>query len=313
MTKSLDFCFFASSRFGLAALRTILKCYRPTVVVTVPAQPQGRGLKLEPNIVYSFALAEKLPILEVKNFEHWADRFEVGLVAGFGKIIPPTLFGNFQRGILNLHPSLLPSYRGANPISQVILDGKNETGVTLFVIDEQIDHGPIIAQRTFTLNNTETTAALEQRLGQLGGELVNQTLGLYLAGALTPTPQDHAVATTTKKLTKLDGQLNATDAYQIWDRKIRALNPWPGTYLKINLKSKLQFLKIFKIERIPDGHLSPEQRPVPIGAIFVHRNRLSFRLADAAVAVLELQLEGKKRMTSREFLNGYSINALTLV
>ncbi len=312
MVRPLNCCYFASSRFGAAALRAILKRYRPTLVATVPAKPQGRGLKLEPNIVYSLALAEKLPILEVKNFEQWEDQFDVGLVAGFGKVIPELVIRNFELGIINLHPSLLPRYRGPNPISETILNGEGETGVTLFIIDEQIDHGPIIAQKNFTLDGTETVEMLEQRLGQLGGELFNETIEAYLAGTLTPAPQNHAAATTTRKLTKTDGHLSLDDSYETWDRKIRALNLWPGTYLKINLRSKPQFLKIFKIELIPDGHLSPDERRVPSGQLFVHRNYLAVRLSDACATILELQLEGKKRMDSREFLNGYPLGNLSV-
>lgn len=313
MTKKLNFCFFGSSDFSIPVLRNILKKYKPEIIFTLPAKPKGRGHKLEPNIVYSFALKNKLPVLEIANFENFNFKFEFGVIAGFSKIIPIKIFNNFQKGILNIHPSLLPKYRGPNPIREVILNGDKETGVTIILIDEFIDHGPIIAQEKISLNLKETYKELEQQLGILGGQLFNRIIEQFLNGELTPKLQDDSLATYTKKINKEDGVLRVQECYQIWDRKIRALNPWPGTYIYIKLKNEIKILKIFSIKKIKEGEVKKEiLNKLKIGEFFVWRNNLCLKICDANVLIEELQLQDRKKMSSKEFLNGYPINSFTL-
>ncbi len=305
MTKKLNFCFFGSSSFSIYVLRNVLKQYKPEIVFTLPAKPKGRGYKLEPNVVYSYALKEKLPVIEIKDFSNFNFNFEFGLLAAFGKIITKEVIDKFKKGIINVHPSILPKYRGPNPIREVILNGEKETGVTLFLIDELIDHGPIIAQKKIELKGNENYLELEEKLGILGGKLFNETIEKYLSGEIKPIPQDDSLATYTRKIEKEDGKLTLNDNYLVWDRKIRALNPWPGTYIIINLKGEEKILKIFAIEKINEKNL--KDKKIKIGEFFQYKNELGLRLQDAHIVIKELQLQDKKRMSSKEFLNGYKL------
>lgn len=312
MRKKLNFCFFGSSDFSIPVLRNILKKYKPEVVFTLPAKPKGRGQKKEPNIVYSYALKEKLPVLEIESFENFKFNFKFGVIAGFGKIIPSEIFKNFEKGILNIHPSLLPKYRGANPIREAILNGDKETGVTIILIDELIDHGPILAQKKLELKGKESYKELEEKLGILGGQLFNEIIESYLSGSLKPFPQNEKEATYTRKISKEDGHLKINESYDLWDKKIRALNPWPGTYLFIKIKDEVKILKIFTIKKIREGDLPKDLHQLKIGSFFSFKNYLGIKIVDAFVLIEELQLQDKKKMNSREFLNGYKLGTFEI-
>jgi methionyl-tRNA formyltransferase len=311
--KFLPFCFFASSNFGCWVLKTIIKKYKPALVITLAAQPAGRGLKLAPNIIFSLALKEKLPVVEIGDWTKINDlNFEFGLIAGFGKIIPGKIFTHFKNGILNLHPSLLPKYRGVNPIREPILNGDDKTGATLFLIDEGIDTGPILAQTEICLTGDETIIDLEMKLGQLAGNLFNETIKEYLNNEIKPIPQDNSKATYTKKLSRIDGWLKIEEDYKIWDRKIRAFQGFPTTFIKVKIRGEEKILKIFAIEKLEEKQLPAELRKIKIGQFFVWRNELGLKISDAFIAIKELHLQDKKRMSSKEFLNGYPLNSIKL-
>jgi methionyl-tRNA formyltransferase len=317
MVKKLNFCFFGSSDFSVYVLKNILKKYKPEIVFTLPAKRKGRGMKLEPNIVFSYALKEKLPVIEIESFENFNYRFLFGVVAGFGKIIPKNIFNNFEKGLIGIHPSLLPKYRGANPIREVILNGEKETGVTIFLLDELVDHGPIIKSEKYILKGNENYKELEKELGILGGKVFNEIIEKYLNNEIVLKEQDEKEATFTKKIEKEDGLLNINDDYILWERKIRALNPWPGTfiYLRFLKNNERKILKIFDVEKIDEKEIlslkiNPEK--IRLGEFFQFKNYLALKIKDSFVLIKELQLENKKKMSSREFLNGYKIGSFVL-
>ncbi len=306
MKRIIPAVFWGSSSFSVYVLKEFLKRYKVLLVITLKGKPQGRGLKIIPNLVYSYCLKEKLNVIEFEDWQKIKEYLKklqplVGIIAGFGKIIPKEIIDFFPKGILNVHPSLLPKYRGPNPIRETILQGDKETGVTIFLIDELVDHGPIITQKTIPLTGKENFIELEEKLGKLGGKLLSQIIEIYLNDNITLIPQDEAKATYTKKLSKEDGILDLNETYEIWDRKIRALNPWPGTF--IYLKGKI--LKIFSIEKIDPQKLTPEISKIKIGHFFILKNDLGLRLNDAFIILKEVQLEGRKKMSGREFLNGF--------
>jgi methionyl-tRNA formyltransferase len=317
MVKKLNFCFFGSSDFSVYVLKNILKKYKPEIVFTLPAKRKGRGMKLEPNVVFSYALKEKLPVIEIESFENFNYRFLFGVVAGFGKIIPKNIFNNFEKGLIGIHPSLLPKYRGANPIREVILNGEKETGVTIFLLDEFVDHGPIIKSEKYILKGNENYKELEKELGILGGKVFNEIIEKYLNNEIVLKEQDEKEATFTKKIGKEDGLLNINDDYILWERKIRALNPWPGTfiYLRFLKNNERKILKIFDIEKIDEKEIlslkiNPEK--IKLGEFFQFKNYLALKIKGSFVLIKELQLENKKKMSSREFLNGYKIGSFVL-
>jgi methionyl-tRNA formyltransferase len=329
--KTLPVVFFGSSEFSVYVLKEFLKEYKPVLVLTLKGKPKGRGLKLQPNVVFEFCLKEKLNVVEFENWENFKNSLNLikpiaGVIAGFGKIIPKEIIDSFPKGILNVHPSLLPKYRGPNPIREVILYGEKETGVTIFLVDELIDHGPILKQEKIELSGNETYLELEEKLGKLGGKVLREIIIDYLDGKIKTIPQDESKATYTKKISKEDGFLSFDEGYEIWQRKIRALNPWPSTYIKIHpapeqstVRGKHQkesshispptsnfyWLKIFKIEKLDERNLPKEILKKNVGEFFVIKNDLGLRLKDAFVILQEVQLEGRKKMSGREFLNGF--------
>lgn len=306
MKKILPIIFFGSSEFSVYVLKEFIKKYKPVLVVTLKAKPAGRGLKISLNPVYSFCLKEKLNVVEFENWEKLKEDLRLvkplaGVIAGFSKIIPKEIINLFPNGILNVHPSILPKYRGPNPIREVILNNEKQTGVTLFLIDELVDHGPIVAQKFLPLFGNETYKELEEKLGKLGGEILVERIESYLEGKEILIPQNEKLATYTKKVEKEDGLLDLKSDYETWDRKIRALNPWPGTFIKINDK----LLKIFSIEKLKEGDLAQEILKTEIGNFFTFKNELGLRLNKAFIFLKEVQLEGRKKMSGKEFLNGF--------
>lgn len=314
MTKSLPLIFFGSNNFSIYVLKEFLKKYKPLLVATLPPKPAGRKLKIQPNPVYLFCLKEKLNVVEIgkKDSSYNWDTFakdlelikpETGVIASFGKIIPKKIIELFPKGILNLHPSLLPRHRGPNPIRETIIQGDSQTGITLFIIDELVDHGPILVQETTNLNNRETYLELEEKLGRLGGKILNEKIEDYLADKIIPQPQDETLATYTSKIEKENGLLSLEDNFLNWDRKIRAYNPWPGTFIYLQPSQKL--LKIFSIEKLKEGDLPREILKTKVGNFFVFKNELGLHLNDAFILLKEVQLESKKKMSGKEFLNGF--------
>jgi methionyl-tRNA formyltransferase len=329
--KTLPIIFFGSSEFSVYVLKEFLKEYKPFLVLTLKGKPKGRGLKIQPNVVFELCLKEKLNVIEFENWENFKNSLNLikpiaGVIAGFGKIIPKEIIDSFPKGILNVHPSLLPKYRGPNPIREVILNGEKETGITIFLIDELVDHGPILKQEKIELSGNENYLELEEKLGKLGGKVLREIIIDYLDGKIKAVPQDESQATYTKKISKEDGFLSFDENYEIWQRKIRAFNPWPSTYIKIhpapeqstvrgnNQKesshispptSNFYLLKIFKIEKLDEKSLPKEILKKNVGEFFEMKNDLGLRLKDAFVILKEVQLEGRKKMSGREFLIGF--------
>lgn len=203
------------------------------------------------------------------------------LVVGFyGKILSKEMLEKPKYGALNVHPSLLPKYRGPSPVQTTILNGDTATGVTIIQMDEEADHGPLLAQRKFQITKSKfqnglgkpTTPELEKVLWNMGGDLLIEIIPKWVAGEITPQEQNHAGATYTKKLTREDGRIDWTKSVEYIERQVRAFTPWPGTFTVWKRKR----IKILKAH--------------------VEQGRLM---------IDELQLEGRKPTTRREFLLGH--------
>lgn len=269
--------FAGSDNFSLICLKNITKKYLPIALITEPDRPAGRGKKLFPTPIKIWAQKKNLPVFTPY---HIADIYkdlvriepDVIIVASFGQIISQNILSIPKKGILNIHPSLLPKYRGASPLAYQILAGEKKTGVTIILMDKEIDHGPIIAQKKVNLSSTETQDSLSQKLARLGGKLLTQILPSYLEGRIKPRTQNHTQATFTKKLKKEDGLINWKEESAEIERKIRAYNPWPSAYTFAGGKR----LKILKAH-LEKGKLRIDQ----------------------------VQPEGKKPMSFLDFLRGH--------
>lgn len=289
--------------------RLLTKGYVPSLVVTAPDKPTGRKQELTPSPVKKAASQHTLPLAQPERPVELLSRPELKeaefmVLAAYGSILPKELVKLPPKGILNVHPSLLPLYRGPSPERASLLNGDDKTGVTVMLMDEEVDHGPIVAQLEFAIPKGIKHEELHSALGELGGELLAETIPKWLEGAIIPKEQDHSKATYTKKLAREDGRIDWTKPAAYIERQVRALHPWPGTFCKVGVQNKKsknreQNLKILKAEAIEDVQGEAGKTFVAPG------NKLGVYTRSGALLIEELQLEGKRPVSSKEFLLGY--------
>ncbi|MDO8574647.1 MAG: methionyl-tRNA formyltransferase [bacterium] len=271
------FVFFGTPIFTEIILkRLVASGFSPEVVICNPDRPIGRKKVVTPPPVKQLVVANNWPIkiwqperLDISSYKLNVGITDFAVVAAYAKIIPKEILNVFRLGVIGVHPSLLPRYRGASPIQSMILSGEAETGVTLYLMDEKMDHGPILEARKWKVENRIYFTQLLRELAELGGEMLVQALPKFLAGEIEPIPQNHEEATFTKKITTEDALISEEElksalagdkemAIRI-DRMIRALNPEPGSYtvregkrIKL-LKSEIQGEKLILKEIQEEG------------------------------------------------------------
>jgi methionyl-tRNA formyltransferase len=300
---SLDLIFCGTPRFAVPTLEKLAETgYRIHLVVTQPDRPKGRGLELVASPVKQSALKLNLPITQPEKIKT-NDEFRAQLsainpdaiiVVGYGRIIPQWMLDLPRLGNLNLHASLLPKYRGAAPIQWAIASGETVTGVTTMRIDAGLDTGEILLQRELAIEPEDTSETVAQRLATIGADLMVETLRGLPVGAIHLRPQDNSEATLAPILKKEDGLVDfSRPAAEIFNR-LRGFQPWPGAYTKFRGKN-LQFLKV-----------CPTAEIVPQAELRVQADRLIVGCGNyTSLELLELQLEGKKRTSAKDFIHGY--------
>ena len=241
--------------------------YLPGVVVTSPDAPRGRGMVLTACETKEWALAQGLPVLTPEKitpeFIEGMKGYDYAIVVAYGKILPQALIDAFPKGVLNIHYSLLPKYRGASPVEAALLNGDTATGVSIQQMVHKLDAGDILAQETVAIEPAETTRELRPRLVRIGAELLATILPAFEQGALVPTPQDESLATHTGKIDKGQGELDLTgDPLRNWNT-YRAYAESPGTYFFMERNGKRLRVKIVTA-RFENGTFLPE-RVVPEG------------------------------------------------
>jgi len=220
------------------------------------------------------------------------------VVAAYGQILPGALLKVPEMGCVNVHASLLPKYRGAAPINWAIAKGESETGVTTMLMDEGMDTGPIFLSRTVPIDPKDTASSLEERLAKVGAEMIVETIQRLERGDIRPISQDSSQATYAPPFKKQDGWIDWSQPAGVLHQRIRALNPWPGTFTRMGGK----MLKIFwaEVDQTP-------QRQVPGCIVDVGKEGIRVATGEGHLLVQEIQLEGKKRLSVREFLLGYPV------
>ncbi|MEJ5300741.1 MAG: methionyl-tRNA formyltransferase [Thermodesulforhabdaceae bacterium] len=297
--------FFGTPEFALPTLESLVEagCYIP-LVVTAPDRPKGRGLRLTPPPVKTLALSLGLRVFQpekLKNSETISAildcKPDVLVVVAYGKLIPPELFQAVPFGALNVHPSLLPKYRGPAPIQRAVLAGENITGVTIMLIDEGLDSGPILASRSIPVKPFETAGELSERLACEGASLLVETLDKWLGKEITPQPQNHDEATFAPAIQKEETKIYWEQPGQNIVNVCRAFDPTPGAYT------------IFKGRRIKcfSAKIASMKFPkaVPGEVVGFNEEGLLVCTGDGDIVVMgELQIEGKKRLPAKEFVKG---------
>lgn len=237
MQNRPPFAFFGTPSFAATILDGLLRAdWKPEIVITEPAKPVGRDQILTPSAVEHLAQEARLPIATPGNKEEIFPIIEgrvlgFAIVVAYGKILPQKVIEHFPEGMINVHASLLPRWRGASPIQASLLTGDPSTGLTFMHIEPTLDTGPILAQTMEQIQPTDTTQTLSERLALLGADTLPVVLDAYLSGALDPLPQDDEHATYTSKIRRSDGEvrLHSVTADEL-DRKLRAYTPWPGIH-----------------------------------------------------------------------------------
>lgn len=293
--------FMGTPAFAAYFLKSLLNTPHEIVaVVTQPDRPAGRGRVLTPPPVKEVALAAGLPVLQPENlkapeFEQELRKFQADLfVVVAYSILPKNILSVSRLGALNVHGSLLPKYRGAAPVQRAIAAGETETGVTVFLLDEQMDHGPVLERRIVPIDIQDTSATLLEKMQNPGYDALISAIQNLEAGNPKFLIQEHEQATPAPKIKKEEGRLDFTlSALEIHNR-IRAFSPWPGGYAM--LQGKVAYLRQTKLS---EKNLGPEP-----GKIFIEKNAMFVSTGKGTLEVLSLQVEGKKEMPVADFLRG---------
>jgi methionyl-tRNA formyltransferase len=291
--------FMGSPDFAVPALRLLAVKYPIVGVVTQPDRPAGRGRKLLAPPVKVAALELGLPVLQTEKirqpevFQQLSSlKPDVIIVAAFGQILRQHVLDLAPFGCANIHASLLPRWRGAAPIQACILAGDAQTGISIMKLDAGVDTGPILSQRSITIDAEATGGSLFEKLATLGGELLMDTLPDYLSGKIKPQPQDGANSTYAPMLKKEDGLLDLSLPAESLARRVRAFNPWPGTYFLMNgLTIKILAAHSQAGESVPGRRSIIDEKP-------------AISTSDGVLVLDEVQPSGKRSMPGKAYLSG---------
>lgn len=273
-------------------------------VVTNPDRPAGRGMGVRASPVKDAALAAGLDVLQPARAREpgLRERIEeilpdVAVVVAYGSILPADLLLVPRLGFVNLHFSLLPEYRGAAPVQRAVMNGVEETGVSVMVLTEGMDEGPVLARRSVAIYPAETAGALGKRLADLGAPLLAETLTSYAAGALAPEEQDHARATYAPKISPEEARIDwSRSASSVVDH-VRGLNPAPGAWTEWEGKR----LKVWEAREVEGESLAP--------GLLEGGPSLLVGTGTSAVELVDVQLAGKRRMAGTELARGLRLDA----
>lgn len=297
--------------FAVNTLEAVVKAgHEVLLVVTQPDKAKGRGKKMVFTPVKEKALEYNLPVSQPERVrdEAFMDELErlkpdVIVVAAFGQILPERILNIPRYGCINVHASLLPAYRGAAPIQWAVIDGLEETGITIMYMEKGLDTGDIICQRRVKLSPEETGGSLFERLAVEGADLLVETLEQLENGTAVRRKQDDSKSSYAKMLSKDMGRLDFTQDAVILERLIRGLNPWPSAYTRVNGKT----LKIYMAEVLKEEETAGQEAEAG-RVIAVDKKSFTVRCGKGALRILNLQMEGKKRMDTAAFLLGYDIH-----
>ena len=283
--------------------------YEIATVITRPDKPSGRKQEVVYSPVKQAALAHGLPVWQPGSFKKAENQAALAafgadlfIVAAFGQILPQAVLDLPRYGTLNVHASLLPKYRGSSPISEAILQGEKEAGVTIMLIDAGVDTGAMLLKRAVPVSATETTASLTPRLADLGASLLLEALPFWIRGDLQPQPQDHTQATHTHMLKKEDGRIDWSLSAEELARAVRAYTPWPNAYT--TWRGKL--LKILTASPTTDQSAGQPGTVALINQAQGGKTHkvLSIATGQGNLLVERVQLEGKRAMSTDEFVRG---------
>ena len=297
--------YFGTPQFAVPALEVLIDSRHDVVaLVSQPDRPKGRGQHLQPTPTKVAAESRGVPVLQPARLKDPALHHrlralapDLGVVAAYGRILPDAVLEIPRLGMINIHASLLPAYRGAAPIHRAVIDGAPETGVTIMRVVTELDAGPMLLAATRRIGPDDTTPELEQALAALGGTLVLEAVEQLAAGTAVETPQDHGRATYASKIEKHEGAIDWDLPAERIHNLVRGLQPWPLVSAMLDGKRVL----------LHRTRVSETRREAPAGTL-VTEDGLGVVAGDGRVVrILEIQPEGKRAMSGRDFLAGHRV------
>ncbi len=309
--NKIKIIFIGTPKFGAIILERLIKNgFKPVLVVTETDKPVGRRQIITPPLVK--VIAQRYDINIVQPSKILDSRAQIAdlkpdliIIAAYGQIIPKEILNIPEFGSLNVHPSLLPEYRGPSPVQYAILNGDKKTGISIMLVDEKMDHGPIVSSIKYSIAGEETFGTLLERLAEIGSRLLVNAIPKLINKEIKPMPQDETKATFTKILKKENGKIDWNKSAEEIERQIRAFNPWPGSFTECeDNKFKIKTLKIWKASIQEQTGAGPNGIP---GKTYMATNeKIAVQTGKNFLIIEELQAESGKRMRSEEFLKGHS-------
>ncbi len=295
--------FFGTPDFAVPSLKVLYESsHEISAVVTAPDRERGRGRKVSATPIKQFAIEHNIPVLQPQSLKdiQFIDeltnyRADLFVIVAF-RILPREVYTIPLKGAFNLHGSLLPKYRGAAPIQWAIINGETETGLTTFFLEDKVDTGNIILKEKVSIEPKDDLGALHDKMSDVGSELVLRTVNLIETGEYKLQPQDNRDATPAPKIKKDDCLIKWYEPAEKIHNLVRGLSPIPAAYFERNDK----IYKLYKTKLVNDQNLLP-------GDIKETKNEIYIGCGEGTLQILELQPEGRRRMTTEEFLRGYSL------
>ncbi|PKM87686.1 methionyl-tRNA formyltransferase [Candidatus Falkowbacteria bacterium HGW-Falkowbacteria-2] len=302
MNKQIRTIFMGTPDFAVPGLKALIEApdFEVIAVITQPDKPVGRKHILHAPPVKTVALEAGIQVIQPEKIKTEIDHIaelkpDLVVVIAYGKIIPQAILDIPQYGCINVHASLLPRHRGASCLQAPILKGESETGVTIMLMDAGLDTGPILRQEKIELKGDETLTDLHDTLSELGAKALIPTLSSYCEGGILPVPQDETLASYIGLMTKENGRLTPMRTATELERRVRALNPWPGTYIEL---PNGEHIKVLKAEVDERDHKRA------VGEIYTENNELFLACRQNSLRILKLQRENRNALDASDFLKG---------
>ncbi len=312
--RDLRIVYMGTPEFAVTSLKRLVEGgYNVVGVITAPDRPAGRGQKVRPSAVKEYAVSQNLPLLQpvklqdpdfLTQLKSW--NADLQIVVAF-RMLPEVVWDMPRLGTFNLHASLLPQYRGAAPIHWAVINGEIETGVTTFFLDHKIDTGKIILQKKVAIKEADNVGVIHDKLMELGGELVVETVDALLNNNIQPIPQEKLIEGELKNAPKLfreNCKIDWTQSVETIYNFIRGLSPYPSAWspMFVASENKAIDVKVFASEKVIQKH------NLDTGTIQTDgKEYIQVAVRDGFIAIKELQLPGKKRLKVDELLRGYEI------
>lgn len=295
--NNIRIVFFGTPEFAAKTLESLHDEFYVLAAVTPPDKPRGRKMEILPSPIKQHAQTLGIPLFQPQSAGELKDFIkniapDMGVIFSYSKILPKDVIDIFPFGILNIHPSLLPRYRGPSPVQAAILNGEEKTGVTIIMIDDKMDHGPILAQEEVMILPHETAPELLNRLSEKGAQMLLQIIPQWFAKKIHPREQNHDEASFCKMILRNDGKIDLSASADLIYRQYRAYYGWPGVFTEIEKKR----IKILEMEIA--------RAPGPIGSISIINGNPAIFCGGGAIILKKILPESRRPMTGKDFLIG---------